>query len=90
MPLKKPSPSEADLLSSIRNLDKWKQLLKEEENLGEDWLSIEQVGKLLNRKSTQTKIKLKQLMVEGKVEMKRFSIYSNGSQTYKNYYKLIL
>jgi len=90
MPLKKQNPSEADLLSSIRNLDKWKEVLGEEEKLGEDWLSIEQICKLLNRKTTQAKIKLRQLNEEGKVEIKKFAIFSHGTQVRKNYYRLIL
>jgi hypothetical protein len=86
---KKQLPSEAELLQSIRNAEKWKKALNNDEELNEDWLTFEQICKVLNRGRTQTQIKIKQAIEDGKMEKKKVFVYKDGRSINTAFYRLL-
>lgn len=77
-------------MQSIRDAQKWRDALcTEKDEIDDDWITIDQLAKVLNRGLTQTKIKAKKAIKEGRIKKKKISIYQNGTNTIKNYYKLL-
>jgi len=86
---KKQLPSEAELLQYIRNAEKWKKVLNKTEELNDEWLTFEQVCKVLNRGRTQTQLKIKQAIEDGKMEKKKIFVYKDGRSINTGYYRLL-
>jgi len=86
---KKPHPSEAELLQSIRDTDKWKKIFNGEETLDDSWLSVEQIKEITGLKETQTKFKISKNLKEGLIEKKKICVNVNGRRTMKSFYRLL-
>jgi predicted transcriptional regulator len=88
MNLAKRPPSEADLLSSAKEAQKWAKAL-DVTTPEEGWYTCEKLGEMMNLKSTAIREKMKKALQDGLCERRLFYV-SNGNKTFSvPHYRLL-
>jgi hypothetical protein len=88
MSLAKRPPSEADLLSSAKEAQKWAKAL-DVTTPEEGWYTCEQLGEMLNLKSTAIRDKMRKAFEDNLCERKFFYVRKNNKTFSVPHYRLL-